>query len=224
MKLIEREIGLEIELKENKVSVIVIENTTIRLSLIEELYAQITGNDGNWFLVENEKKYDLAKNIELILEPFSLQLNNKKVKTKLIQDLRVIAEEYFYTQGLELYSSMCNFLENVLEKSAYPIQYKEEWNFSELFKMFNVELEEEYENGFDKLFNYVKLVNQVCATKIFVMLNVKQYLLEEQLVELYKLAQYSKIQLVLIEFNVSNPKLECEDVYVLDKDKCIIVY
>lgn len=224
MKLMEREIGLEIELKENKVSVIVIENTTIRLSLVEELYAQITGNDGNWVLVENEKEYDLAKNIDFILEPFTLQLNNRKVKTKLVQDLKVIAEEYFYIQGLEVYSLMCNYLENVLEKVSYPLKYKEEWNSSELFKMFNVELEEECENGYDKLFNYVKLVNQVCGTKIFVMLNMKQYLSENQLSELYKLSQYCKIQLVLIEFNASNPKLECEDVYVLDNDRCIIVY
>lgn len=224
MKLVEREIGLEITLKENRVPVIIVENTAIRLSLIEELYEQIMGKAGNWFLVENEKKYDLSKSVEIVLEPFSLQLNNKKVKTKLVQDLKIIAEEYFYTEGLELYSLMCSYLEKILEKVSYPLRYKEDWNSAELFKMFNVELDEEYENTYDKLFNYVKLVNQVCGTKMFVMLNMKQYLSENQLMELYKLSQYCKIQLILIEFNASNPKLECEDVYVLDNDRCIIVY
>lgn len=82
MKLSERELGLEIELKENVTSVIVLEDITLRLSLIEELYLQLQGKEGNWLLAENEKNYDLSKNIELILEPFSLQLNNSNFAHK----------------------------------------------------------------------------------------------------------------------------------------------
>ena len=57
MKLVERELGFEIELRENIVSVIVLENVTDRLSFVEELYSQMLGKEGNWLLVENEKNY-----------------------------------------------------------------------------------------------------------------------------------------------------------------------
>lgn len=91
MRLIERELGLEIELKENVVSVIVVEDVASRLPIVDELYSQMMDKDGNWLLVENEKNYELGKNVEIILEPFSLELNNKKVKTKLYQDIKTIA-------------------------------------------------------------------------------------------------------------------------------------
>lgn len=224
MKLIERELGLEIEIKENIVSVLVLEDINLRLSLIEELYLQVQGKDGKWLLAENEKTFDLSKNIEMILEPFSLQLNNKKVKMKLYQDMKLIAEDFFYTQGLEVHSHICNYLENLTEKISYPIKYTEEWNLLELFKTYNVELEEECSDICEKLFHYINLTNQVCGIDIFVAVNLKQYLSENQLLELYKLVKYSKINLILIEFGMYKQKYDCEEVYILDKDDCLITY
>ena len=120
MKLVERELGFEIELRENIVSVIVLENVTDRLSFVEELYSQMLGKEGNWLLVENEKNYELAKKAEMILEPFSLELNNKKMKTKLYQDIKTISQDYCFLQGLELHSHICNYLESLLERIPYP--------------------------------------------------------------------------------------------------------
>ena len=134
MRLIERELGLDIELKENKVSVIVVEAVTFRLPIVEELYSQVMGKEGSWLLVENEKNYELGKKAEIILEPFSLELNNKKVKAKLYQDIKTIAEDFFFSQGLEVHSNICNYLEKLMEKMPYPLKYKEEWNVLELFK------------------------------------------------------------------------------------------
>lgn len=224
MKLVERELGLDIELKENVVSVIVVENIALRLPMVDELYSQAMGKDGNWLLVENEKNYEFGKNVEIILEPFSLELNNKKVKTKLYNDIKSIAQDDYFSQGLEVHSHICNYLENLLERIPYPIKYKEEWNLLELLKAYSVELMEEDDDACEKLFNYIKLVNQVCGISIFILVNIKQYLTEEQIDELYKLAMYSKIQLVLIEFNMYNKKADCEEIYILDEDSCLIIY
>lgn len=224
MKLVEREIGLEIELKENVVSVIVVENVGLRLPMIEGLYSQVMGKEGRWLLVENEKNFDLGKMAEIILEPFSLELNNKKVKTKLYQDIKEITQDNFFSQGLEVHSKICGFFEELFEKVPYPIQYEEDWNIIELLKAYGVQLEEAYDNLYEKIFDYISLVTHLCGIRIFIMINIKQYLSEEQLSELYKLAKYIKIQLVLIEFDVGKTRHDCEDVYILDKDCCIISY
>lgn len=224
MKLIERELGLEIELKENIISVVVLEDISLRLSLIEALRLQIMGKEGNWLLTESEKSYELSKYVELILEPFSLQLNNKRLKTKLYQDMKSIADDRFYSEGLELHSHICSYLEHILEKIPYPLSYNEEWNVIELFKFYDVELEETCDDICETLFHYIEFMSQVCGVHIFVAVNIKQYLTENQLIELYKLARYSKIQLVLIEFGMYHEKIEGEEIYILDKDDCIITY
>ena len=191
MRLVERELGLDIELKENIVPVIVIEDAALRLPLIEELYSQVMGKEGSWLLVENEKSFELNKMVEIILEPFSLELNNKKVKTKLYQDVKTIAQDCFFSQGLEVHSNICNYLERVFEKIPYPVKYEEEWNLLEILKAYGVELEEDSDSIFEKLLNYIKLLNQVCGVSIFVTVNIKQYLSKEQITELYKLAKIS---------------------------------
>lgn len=223
MKLVEREYGIEVDIKENIVSIIVLEDVKLRLPLINELFSQTSGNEGNWLLFENDKSFDLGKKVELILEPLTLTLNNKKVKTKLYQDIKTIAQDYCFSQGLEVHSQICNYLENMLDKLPYPVKYDEDWDVSEILKAYNVELVEEYDNIFEKLYNYIKLVNTVCGTEIFVMVNIKQYLTDDQITELYKMAAYGKIQLVLIEFSIDN-KRDCEELYILDNDDCIITY
>lgn len=223
MKLVEREYGIEVDIKENIVSIIVLEDVKLRLPLINELFSQTSGKEGNWLLFENDKSFDLGKKVELILEPLTLTLNNKKVKTKLYQDIKTIAQDYCFSQGLEVHSQICNYLENMLDKLPYPIKYDEDWDVSEILKAYNVELVEEYDNIFEKLYNYIKLVNTVCGTDIFIMVNIKQYLTDEQITELYKMAAYGKIQLVLIEFSTNN-KRDCEELYILDNDDCVIKY
>lgn len=223
MKLVEREYGIEVDIKENIVSIIVLEDVKLRLPLINELFSQTSGKEGNWLLFENDKGFDLGKKVELILEPLTLTLNNKKVKTKLYQDIKTIAQDYCFSQGLEVHSQICNYLENMLDKLPYPVKYDEDWDVSEILKAYNVELVEEYDNIFEKLYNYIKLVNTVCGTDIFIMVNIKQYLTDEQITELYKMAAYGKIQLVLIEFSTNN-KRDCEELYILDNDDCVITY
>lgn len=223
MKFVEREYGIEVDIKENIVSIIVLEDVKLRLPLINELFSQTFGKEGNWLLFENDKSFDLGKKVELILEPLTLTLNNKKVKTKLYQDIKTIAQDYCFSQGLEVHSQICNYLENMLDKLPYPIKYDEDWDVSEILKAYNVELVEEYDNIFEKLYNYIKLVNTVCGTEIFVMVNIKQYLTDDQITELYKMAAYGKIQLVLIEFSINN-KRDCEELYILDNDDCVITY
>lgn len=223
MKLVEREYGIEVDIKENIVSIIVLEDVKLRLPLINELFSQTSGNEGNWLLFENDKSFDLEKKVELILEPLTLTLNNKKVKTKLYQDIKTIAQDYCFSQGLEVHSQICNYLENMLDKLPYPVKYDEDWDVSEILKAYNVELVEEYDNIFEKLYNYIKLVNTVCGTDIFIMVNIKQYLTDEQITELYQMAAYGKIQLVLIEFSTNN-KRDCEELYILDNDDCVITY
>lgn len=224
MKLIERELGLEIELKENRISVLVIENISRRLAVIGQLYDQAMGKEGAWMLVEHEHAYDLSKKCDIILELFSLEMNNKKVKAKLYQEMKEVADEACYESGLALHAHICNYLETVLEKIPYPLDYTNAWDVSNILKMYNVKIPEECDDLYEKLLNYIHLMNQICGIQIFVLINAKQFFTKKQILELYKMVSYSKIQLVLIEFDALCSRYPQEDIYILDQDDCIIQY
>lgn len=224
MKLIERELGLEIELKENRISVLIIENIRRRLTMIQQLYEQTLGKDGSWMLVEHENAYDLSKKCDFILELFSLEMNNKKVKARLYQEIKEIADEACYESGLALHAHICNYLETVLEKVPYPLDYTDTWDINNILKMYNVKIPEECDDLYEKLLNYIRLMNQICGIQIFILVNVKQFFTENQILELYKMASYNKMQLVLIEFDALCSRYPQEDIYILDQDDCMIQY
>lgn len=224
MKLVERELGIELELKENQVSVLIIENISRRLSIINQLYEQVLGQEGTWILVNGEKTYEIRKKCDIILEPFSLELNNRRVRTKLYEEIKEIANEDCYEAGLQLHSYICNYLEVVLQRIPYPIQYNDSWDVNNILKMYNVEILDECNNVYERLLNYIRIMNQICGVQIFIIINLKQFLTETQIVELYKIISYSKINVVLIEFNTSGNRFPQEDIYILDADDCIITY
>ncbi|MGN0394908.1 MAG: type II-A CRISPR-associated protein Csn2 [Coprococcus sp.] len=224
MKLVEREYGIEIELRENNIAVLVIENVCRRSLLINELYTQLLGNDGSWILADAGKSYDIKKKCDLILNPFSLELNNKKIVTKLYSEIKDIANEECYQDGLDLHSHFCSYMETILQKVSYPIKYDDSWDVNKVLKMYDVALDDESCDLFGKFLNYLKLMDQIAGIKIFVAVNIKQLFSEEQIMELYKLVCYSKIYLVLIEFSAGDTRFQEENIYILDKDDCIIVY
>ena len=54
------------------------------------------------------------------------------------------------------------------------------------------------------------------------LVNIKAYLNKQELMELYKVAFYNKINLVLIEMPEGEMIGE-EKVYIIDNDRCLIV-
>lgn len=64
-------------------------------------------------------------------------------------------------------------------------------------------------------------LNEIIGVKILTLVNIKSYLSENELIELYQSASYNKIQLLLIE-SVERKLLSNEDVCIVDSDKCII--
>lgn len=58
--------------------------------------------------------------------------------------------------------------------------------------------------------------------KVLCLVNIKAYLNKQELMELYKVAFYNKINLVLIEMPEGEMIGE-EKVYIIDNDRCLIV-
>ena len=84
-----------------------------------------------------------------------------------------------------------------------------------------VSLENEAESFLEKIVQYLRILSALCRVRVVFFLQLKAFLKEEELRELYKEAAYCKIQLVLIE-SVMRDKIEMEDICIIDRDMCII--
>ena len=69
---------------------------------------------------------------------------------------------------------------------------------------------------------YIDLCNNFLKLKLLVFVNLRSYLSDKELEELYNQVRYYNIKLLLVEHYLTSPALPQEKVLVVDKDLCEI--
>lgn len=86
-----------------------------------------------------------------------------------------------------------------------------------LIKAFGVHWQEDYDDVVERLSSYLKCFSSILKIRCFVFFNLKTFLDDEQLVNLYHEAMLDEICLLLVESTVRD-KLPDEKITVIDKD------
>lgn len=221
VKLVHMEYGIEIELKENQIPVLVIESPETFSKVIQELYLSGQGGAGKFILSEGDKLLPLGKTVEFVINPFEINLNEKRILQKLYQEMESQVQEQLVLETAEIHGKLISYLEEITQRIAYPVTFDLEENVLGLMKTYNVRLEEEASTLLEELVEYFKLLHQLCRINVMVCVNLKTYLSETELNQLYEAVFYEKINLLLLE-NMQRKKLKEEKICIVDKDGCII--
>lgn len=221
MKLVNSKYGLDIEFIENSVNVLVLENPMFMSDVIQDIISQENGMDGN-FVLSDEQNIKFEKDVMLITDPFHIDFNNKKIMNKLYSQLVDISKDL-----VEEYNDINKTIVEVLEKISDGINYNcinynLEFDWKELYKLYNVRIEERYESLEEKLVEYMKILSGIMKPKLVIFLNLKTYLGQEHMEDLVLSSFYNKVPLLLIESN-EGYKLKNERKFIIDKDRCLII-
>ncbi len=135
--------------------------------------------------------------------------------------MKKISDEECYQVLGEVYQTITQYLNGLSMKIPYAISFNESIDSQALYKLCNVKMDNDEVDLLQRLIEYVKISGLLCNVKIIVFINLKAYLDESQLLELYKIAFYYKIRMLLIE-DVQRDCLESEKHFILDQDDCLI--
>lgn len=221
MKLVQGKYNLLLPISEDKPSILVIENPDVMTEFVSSLIQQSTGNEGDFLFVNGEKSLDFQKSVELVIDPFSVDFNNKKVLSSLFSNLSRTGNDFIEKKSDVLQKSI-TLLEFLVSKENFiGITYNSDFDWTAFFKMFGVQFENEYESLLVKLTEYLKLLSSFSKCELIVFVNLSSYLSQNDLNQLLKTALYCKIKVVFIESSdiLSFSKAH---VCVIDKDQCLI--
>lgn len=223
MKLVHPDFLCPIEFKENQIQTIVIESPRILSKYLEELLLQVNGADGRWVLSEYEVAYSLSKASHVILNPFCLEFNQRRMLTALYDR---IEKETLSTELLlkwnKLYPAMVNILEEMIKGLDYMLSYSEGIEIKEFLKIMNLRFNNKAESMVEQLIDYMCLLHEVLKISVFVFVNIKSYLDENELNYLFQQAFYQKIYILLLENVDREQKHQAEQIRIIDRDCCII--
>lgn len=209
-----------IVIEENVVNVIVIENTTYFSKFILELNDDIFNGTKNFYISNKLAELNLSKIATIITDLFNFSVNKVAI-SKILKLIEInFNDDAIKQQQLkEINCLIFKFLDDIIFDLNVDLKIDEEFTISSLLKMANLKVDEEQDNLFNRIINFIKIIGNLDLFKIIFFVNLKTFLTDEQLLEIYKIANYTKINLVLIENKIYN-KLNFEKYYILDNDLC----
>lgn len=221
MKLVHRFLPHPIIIEENKVNVIVIENQDMLSEIISEAIDEISCKSGNFVLSDDAGRIDFSKAAEIITDVFSLDINDKKFLSKLFTELKAeSSNEKFYIKTMELNSAISSYLTALTDLEGFNVIHEEEGDLSNIFKAFDLRFADETVSLSEKIIEYLGVCSEFAGKNIFIFVNLKSFVNEEDLKKIYEFSFYKKINLILFESHDGDFKKEYEYVRIIDRDLC----
>lgn len=210
------------KLNEDKVLTLVIENQHMFYSIISDIQVQLDGNDGEFVLSDNYTPLDTRKNIELISQLIPFSVNQKELLSKLYGYIKKKAvNEELYQATQEILSRISEYLFQLTEDEEGELIITVPEDISGILKAYDLRFNDNDMTLSEKLLEYMINSNVFKAKNLFVIVNLRSYLTNNQTEQLFKSALLKKLQLLCIE-SFEHERLSNEDVIIIDKDMCLI--
>ncbi len=220
MKLVYPIVDLHLLFQENMVQVVSVEEPHLFTAMVSDLWRQASGESGEFILSDGDKLKNISKELEVIINPFAMNCNEKKVLNKLYQEIVDVMETDVEKISI-INSEIVALLSKMETKLPYPLNYNLEMDIISLIKLYNIRIEDTSIEFVDRMIDYLRIYHQICRVEHFVFVNLKQYLTADELKGLYEFACYEKLNLILLEGRYQS-KSTGEKNWIIDKDRCII--
>ena len=222
MKLAHAELNRSIEIEPISPCEWIIESPEVFAKYIQELLKQSSGEEGDFVFSQDEKIIDFSKKGEIILNPFLVDINEKRIVNKLYVHLNELAHtEVFYIQTQEILHQIHQYIYELEQESRHILCMDDNIDLLSVFKAVGVRHEVYEEDFCDNLCRYIKVIGEVLGIRLVVFVNLRSFLSDEQLYELIKNVSYEDISLLLIE-SKERSCISGVNRYIIDMDLCEI--
>ena len=208
-----------IEFRENIVPVLVVENGQLFRQLIADLLAQESGEPGEFALSESSGLIEIAKAVLLTVNPLFPELDGRRITAKLQQTAAAAAEEQ-PKKTAECLAALNDYGAALAAAMPYNVTFSEMENAGDLVKALEFRVDTEGMSVPEQLLEMMRLHREIFRKRLFVFVNFKAFLSENELLLFYRSVFYEKLSVFLLESGQRETIGDCEEVHIIDKDLC----
>lgn len=224
MKIINNNWQRQIVLEDNLIHTIVFENKKYYRESILELIRQHKGYEGNFILSNNNKEVSFDKNSYFISDLFNIDINNKKIITKVYGELLRNALDNIAEYN-KIISYIREYFETLVFNNNLDLEYNDEIEANSLLKLGDFKIQIGESNYLEKLIKFLKVLVELCNIKVIFIVGLYRVFSVEEVGKIYKEVCLNKINIINIESEYQNIKKSDyykEILYIFDKDNCEI--
>ena len=211
--------NFKIDFENKSIFSLIIENKKLYRKIIEDLINNISIDDGNIILSENNKLIVPEKEIFVFSDYFNFDVN-KFVLNKYYKELKNLSENDFFDETVEIKEVLRNYVTKLVE-NEYSIKLEEDLDISQILKAFGIKFQRN-EDLLLNLFEWIKILNELLGYEIFFFINLENFLSDDELVEFSKFILYNKYKVVFLENFNRNKLFDDDNLIIIDNDLCEI--
>lgn len=210
----------KIVFEEGKINVLEIYNKKLFYNLITILSENDSGQEDNQIvLFEDGIRVSIEKNVFVLTDMFNVDFNSKKITNKLYN---LLAENIKNRQDNELENislELRNYLIEEINELPFEFNMKSELELSDLLKAFDLKIDTMcYTSVVEKIEFFIAIISILKIATILVIPNLKTYLDNDELLEIYKYSIYNNVKLLVIESKSSDELLKYEIKNIIDEE------
>lgn len=222
MNIISEYFDNSFELKSEVINTLVIENRELFISFIKQLHIEMSTEEGKIILQDDLKELNFKKYAELIIDPFTLDPNNvknlKKLYEKIIDNS---SNEEIYEKRLVFENVLKDYIEEIVFSSDYELIY-DGLDYQNIFKAVNLHIDTEVNNLTSMIIDYMRISSDLTGTKLFIFVNLDNFLADADLIELQNFICYNNIIVFCLQNQLKRKLVENENLRIIDEDLCEI--
>lgn len=202
---------------QEKINVIEIENKKYLERLINDLYIISLGEiieDIKFFKDSEEIK--MSNKINIIINYFEIDFNAKKYTTILNKKINSEVSEKVKDDINTQYKKIINLITPELNKNNLSLNINSEYDFAEILKLLKIKINTP-KKILHKLYTLIDIEDEFKTSELIVFINLKQFLTNEEIEELYKYSLYKNINILLIETQSSKTVNDFENKLIIDE-------
>lgn len=209
----------EIGIVPDCVFAIEIENKKYFYRLTHELYNIYQGIVSNEITLYDDSNQEITgtNKIKIFINYFDFQLDSKKYINDISKYIENNISEENKMKLINEYKKIISLYKRALNEIDLPICINPDFDVESLTKLLKIKLEIKNEI-LDNLLLIIDLENALNRKNILFFINLKQYLTNDELLELYKYSIYRQIPIVLIDSQNYGTSIKYEKKLIIDSE------
>ena len=218
MKLTCPYLNSPIVFKEGLVEVLTVENPVAFRNIVQS----IRFCDKEYVLSDDKGLLDLSKSVEFIENVFSPDFSSKTLISKIASEASQIAMDD-YESLCGIMTSLNEYGEKISSKLDFASTFSPCEDVDRLMKFFAFSVDFDALDITEAILEYMRLCRKYFKKSLFVFVNLKCFLSENERELFYKNLAYEKFNVLLLEAFQLEKNVAFENNTIIDRDLCVIV-
>ena len=219
MKLCIDYIDNAIEFIDDNINVMEIENKKYFYRLVNDLNDIANGQsvENIKFFTSNFDEEDYSNKIKVVSDYFNIEMNDRRIIGEIEKFIIKNTEDNSKKEVAKYYAKIRDIYSKISNSLELPLKYSEDVQYDKIIKNIGFYIENR-NDLIDNLLLLIDIEKTFKINKLIVFVNLKQYLNENELIELYKYSIYNNVNILLIDTLMYKKLLKYEKKFIIDND------